>query len=226
MRVPGIAPAAVVMILLPAVCLAHSTRAPRSVHANADGTWSYTVMFHADSPTSIAALQVDFRDVAGSGMSGFYDYFCDPEIAAGDSFAIEVANYFPWTYQPEGMSRTRVSLCDNTTLPWDTTLVLPPVTTSVPDPPALAFRLWNHPNPVRGQTTFHFTLPRAGRAALRIYDVTGRLIATPFDGARDAGTGSFEWNAAADGAKLTPGVYLARIEAGGHSATQRFVITH
>ncbi len=63
------------------------------------------------------------------------------------------------------------------------------------------------PNPVREQTTFQFDLKTEGNVRLEIYSVTGRLIATPFNGNLSNGAGRITWNAAS----LASGTYLAKL---------------
>jgi len=63
------------------------------------------------------------------------------------------------------------------------------------------------PNPVREQTTFQFDLKTEGNVRLEIYSVTGRLIATPFNGNLSNGAGRISWNAA----NLASGTYLAKL---------------
>jgi hypothetical protein len=72
----------------------------------------------------------------------------------------------------------------------------------------------NFPNPFNPTTTIGFGLPRASRVSVRVYDVTGREVATVFEGVLDAGFGSVRWDGRSDaGATLATGVYIYRIEA-------------
>ncbi|MBN1433876.1 T9SS type A sorting domain-containing protein, partial [Candidatus Fermentibacterales bacterium] len=70
-----------------------------------------------------------------------------------------------------------------------------------------------------GSVTMVFELASPGPVSLRVYDLSGRLIETPFDGEAPLGPMSC-W---LDGSRLPAGVYLARLQAGGQSATVRLV---
>lgn len=72
----------------------------------------------------------------------------------------------------------------------------PPIQSAVPGAPAIpeGMRLaQNHPNPFSGTTEIGFTLPKAGHAVLRVYDVSGRTVATLGEGDFPAGTNSISF---------------------------------
>ncbi|MBI5168481.1 MAG: T9SS type A sorting domain-containing protein [Candidatus Eisenbacteria bacterium] len=78
------------------------------------------------------------------------------------------------------------------------------------------------PNPSRGGVTLTFTLPRAGRADLRVYDVSGREIATLARGARAAGLHEARWDGRdARGVPSPGGVYFARLVTDSGALTRR-----
>ncbi|MEO0557441.1 MAG: T9SS type A sorting domain-containing protein [Bacteroidota bacterium] len=78
----------------------------------------------------------------------------------------------------------------------------------------------SHPNPVSGTATVAFELDVDGPAALRLFDVTGRQVATLADGAFTAQSHT----ATLDVAGLAPGVYILRLEAAGEVATARIAV--
>lgn len=83
------------------------------------------------------------------------------------------------------------------------------------------------PNPVApgAAVTLRFTLPRAGAARVQVFDVNGRLRATPFEGPLEAGERRAEWNGRDDlGHAVAPGVYFARLTAPGLVRTEKFVV--
>lgn len=82
--------------------------------------------------------------------------------------------------------------------------------------PGVAWLGQNHPNPARGSTRIEFSLPAAGPASLRVFDVQGRLVRTLVEGVRPAG----RHQVTLDGRDLAAGVYLVRLEAGA-TTTQR-----
>lgn len=81
------------------------------------------------------------------------------------------------------------------------------------------------PQPMRGQSSVRFTLPRAGAIALRVLDVTGREVVTLADGERTAGEHRVMWDGRdAQGVRLAAGMYFLRLEAAGDVLTRRAIL--
>ncbi len=78
----------------------------------------------------------------------------------------------------------------------------------------------NYPNPFNPSTTIRYAVPAAGRVTLRIFDVTGRLVATLEDGMREAGRYDVSW----DAANVAGGVYFCRMTAPGFTEMRRMVL--
>jgi hypothetical protein len=80
-------------------------------------------------------------------------------------------------------------------------------------------------NPGRGQTAFALTLPAEAAATIRILDVTGRVVRMLLRGATmSAGEHAIVWDGRDDvGAVTASGVYFARVEAAGITASARCV---
>ena len=78
-----------------------------------------------------------------------------------------------------------------------------------------------YPNPFGERpTTISFTLPTAGHATLRVFNVLGQEVATLVDGARAAGRHDVTFG----GLGLSSGVYVARLEVGEHVAQRRMTL--
>jgi hypothetical protein len=97
-----------------------------------------------------------------------------------------------------------------------------------PSAPAAFALLPVTPNPSTNATAFHFYLPEGSNAAtrprLRIFDVRGRLVREIELASALAGPNAAGWDGRdGDGRVARAGVYLARLDAGGRSATERFV---
>ncbi|HPF70646.1 MAG TPA: FlgD immunoglobulin-like domain containing protein, partial [Candidatus Krumholzibacteria bacterium] len=90
---------------------------------------------------------------------------------------------------------------DNIQLYEDTTSAVPTAMTGA----ALG---QNYPNPFNPSTRIDFSLEKAGRVELAVYDVAGRLVATLQQGSLDAGDHHVVWNGrTATGAAAPAGVY-------------------
>ncbi|MGH3053789.1 MAG: Kelch repeat-containing protein, partial [Gaiellaceae bacterium] len=64
------------------------------------------------------------------------------------------------------------------------------------------------PNPSPGGTTLSYSIARAGRVRLYVYDASGRLVRRLIDGERPAGEENVSWDGSDDsGAKLRAGLY-------------------
>jgi hypothetical protein len=80
------------------------------------------------------------------------------------------------------------------------------------------------PNPSAGAMVFTLDLPAAGEAALEVFDLASRRVASPRQGRFEAGRHTLRWDGRDDaGNALAPGVYLARASAGGASSVTRLV---
>jgi hypothetical protein len=81
------------------------------------------------------------------------------------------------------------------------------------------------PNPTRGGLRVRFTLPMAGRAAILLYDVQGRRVATLMDSDRPAGAGSVAWAPETTRRGTKSGVYFLRLSQCARSVVTRVAFT-
>lgn len=105
----------------------------------------------------------------------------------------------------------------------------PGIVTGVAEPPAsvaAAFEVQqNYPNPFNPSTQINFSVPRAERVVVRIFDVLGREVVTLFDGMKTAGAHSLLWNGKnANGKTVSSGVYVLRLSAGTEVAVKKMVV--
>jgi hypothetical protein len=102
-----------------------------------------------------------------------------------------------------------------------------PLTGVHPAESAVAARLVlepNAPNPFRGATTLWFAVPKAGAAALSVFDVTGRRVRDLVNRHVEAGPQAVVWDGRdAQGSRVASGVYLVRLTAGGESVSREIV---
>ncbi|MDD5087233.1 MAG: S8 family serine peptidase [bacterium] len=78
----------------------------------------------------------------------------------------------------------------------------------------------NYPNPFNPTTTIAFDLPQSVRVTLRVFDIQGREAAVLVNDVMSAGSHELTFDASG----LASGVYLAHLQAGDFSATQRMVL--
>jgi len=100
-----------------------------------------------------------------------------------------------------------------------------PGTVSVPrDRPGAVALEAARPSPFSERTELAFTLARAGRATLAVYDVSGRRVRTLAQGERAAGTHRSSWDGRDErGARVAPGAYLVLLDAAGERRARRVV---
>ncbi len=83
----------------------------------------------------------------------------------------------------------------------------------------------NYPNPFNPSTTISFALPTASDVTLAIYNTNGQLVKRLVAGEMSAGRHSFTWDATNErGERVSSGVYLYVIKAGGFTAQKKLVL--
>lgn len=81
------------------------------------------------------------------------------------------------------------------------------------------------PNPGLGGARLSYELPRKVHVRLRVFDVTGRAIATLVDSRKPAGVHGITWDGRDErGRTVAAGTYVAVIEVGGFRERQKFVL--
>jgi hypothetical protein len=92
--------------------------------------------------------------------------------------------------------------------------------------PAFVFALEpNAPNPFHAGTRIPFSLEMASRVTLRVYDVTGALVTTLFDGVLSEGNHEVNW-AGLDtaGRPVASGTYFYALTAGKHMRSRKMLL--
>jgi len=104
----------------------------------------------------------------------------------------------------------------------------PNVGISVPDAGPVPLRLefsQAAPNPFRQSTHLSFVLPQAGEAVLSVFDPSGRRVRELVRGRFEQGVYRVAWDGLGDnGAELSRGVYLVRLETGSGTLGQKLVL--
>ncbi len=78
----------------------------------------------------------------------------------------------------------------------------------------------NYPNPFNPSTEIRYSLPKAGNVKLEVFNILGQEVATLFDGRREAGT----YTAQFEGAKQPSGIYFYRLRHDGGAETRKMLL--
>lgn len=175
-----------------------------------------------DTPVTDATIW--FKDLPGSAPSEA-DWFSvnDPDL--GDFYFMLLQGTYDVTCEASGYSdvdfQIHVPPTGNVT---NVTVYMENGTVDVPDDgPVVPYEFslaQNRPNPVAGETTFAFTLPRMCDATLDIYDIKGRKVATPLEGLADMGENEVSFDTSA----LANGVYLYRLSSDEGTSVRKMVV--
>jgi hypothetical protein len=83
----------------------------------------------------------------------------------------------------------------------------------------------NAPNPARGTTSIAFDLPARSSATLRVFDASGRRVATLVDRELAPGRHAFSWTGVDHSGRSVPsGVYFYELRAGGQTEVRKLVL--
>ncbi len=86
-------------------------------------------------------------------------------------------------------------------------------------------RLSNSPNPFTGATRIMFTLTGESYVRIRVFDISGRLVTSLYEGVASEGENAVEWNGRTSrGEDLPSGIYFYRFEAPGFQATRKAIL--
>lgn len=95
-----------------------------------------------------------------------------------------------------------------------------PVECTAGEKPAVLSLAQNAPNPAKGTTSITFSLPERGPAAIRVYDISGRVVAEVAEGEYAAGSNKIELNVD----NLANGVYVYWLTAAGDTLVRKMVV--
>jgi hypothetical protein len=85
--------------------------------------------------------------------------------------------------------------------------------------------LANYPNPFNPSTSISFSIPKAGHADLKIYNVRGQLVRTLVHANLSVGSHTIVWDGTDEmGNGVVSGVYFAKLDANGKKLTQKMVL--
>jgi hypothetical protein len=83
----------------------------------------------------------------------------------------------------------------------------------------------NYPNPFNATTSINFVLRNTGDVTLEIYDISGRLVKTVYDGNLAAGTYSVIWDGTGkSGDVVSSGIYFYRLKSADGISSKSMVL--
>ena len=92
-------------------------------------------------------------------------------------------------------------------------------------PTSRVLSLSAYPNPFNPATTLRYTLPSAGRVTIDVYDARGRHIVRTLDEVKVPGAYATAWRGVdQNGARVSSGIYFARISHAGAVRTYKLVL--
>ncbi|MDK9699720.1 MAG: T9SS type A sorting domain-containing protein [bacterium] len=78
----------------------------------------------------------------------------------------------------------------------------------------------NYPNPFNATTTIEYTIPKMGKVDLKVFDITGREVATLVNFHQNPGSYQIKF----DGTTLATGTYFVRLQSGEFTQTRKMVL--
>ena len=97
--------------------------------------------------------------------------------------------------------------------------------TGVPHDDARVVRLSNSPNPFTGATNIMFALTSKSYVRIRVYDISGRMVANLYDGMAAEGENVVKWDGRTSrGDRLPAGLYFYRFETRNFQATRKAIL--
>jgi len=83
----------------------------------------------------------------------------------------------------------------------------------------------NYPNPFNPSTTIRFSVPHESKVSMVVYDMTGAVVKTILNENLSAGNKEVTWDGTnSNGAKVSTGMYIYRLEAGSFSSTKKMLM--
>ncbi|MEO0132201.1 MAG: T9SS type A sorting domain-containing protein, partial [candidate division WOR-3 bacterium] len=76
------------------------------------------------------------------------------------------------------------------------------------------------PNPLTKLATVRYNVPQTGRVSLKLYDASGRVVSTLYEGTLEAGT----YTMTVDATRLARGVYFLKYEQGTEKAEVKLLV--
>jgi len=170
-------------------------------------------------PLPTADYRLDVRDMTGMTTVATYEAPLST-LGLQDSALVVFASGFlnPANNSNGPAFGLWVALANGTVVP------LPEVVTSIDEfgssIPTKYSLEQNYPNPFNPSTKIRFALPKSGNVTLKVFDISGQVVATLVNGNLQAG--EFEYTL--DGSNLSSGIYFYRIQAENFNSVRQMIL--
>lgn len=215
---------------LPDVAVTHQNDIDVSVHYNlGDGVLGPNNDYPSGSlPRALAIGELDFKAypdlvvAKGSGSTAVLlataeGSFAPEEDFSPGGFAVAIGD-LNGDFEPDVVTANRsanaVSILFN----------VPDQVLAAPRPPTGGggFDLVA-PNPARDASRIEYTIAHPGKVRLEVSDITGRVVATLFEGIQPAGRYHSSWDGLAEGKKQQAGIYFIRLRTPGQAFARKLI---
>lgn len=140
----------------------------------------------------------------------------------GDAF-VELTNYWISTYPDSGLDQFSRGWYMGMCLLGDAALDLGEQEPGVAEQEVSTIPLSLNVTPLtRDVADIRLSLPRSGHVSLKVFDASGRLVATLYNGVLEAGEHSLSW----DAADVPAGVYFARLVTQNTQIADKIILIH
>jgi hypothetical protein len=197
----------------------------KHVYRTSDGGQRWNSLDCSEGNPCLPDVPVNDMDIYYNPVSGQREYFIATDMgvyrSTGDGAWFEMTslpNTIAMDVEAFG-SKIRVATFGRGVFEWDLASGSP---TAPPkkNVTAKANLYPNYPNPFNPETKIKYTVPKAGKVKISVYDVLGREVALLVNGIVEAGT--FEATFNANG--LSSGVYFYKLTAGDYTEIRKMVL--
>jgi hypothetical protein len=184
---------------------------------NPDGTYTGNLLgpVNVNPPVGVTVTRMRTQVVSNTWPAGVHYYVGYANTAVG--YPAMDADSFSWTKSTSGNGGPTVTTCENFGESFAPYEVVP----TAGDGGPTAFGLdQNRPNPFNPVTAISFKLQASSHVSLKVFDVTGRMVAALVDGWNEAGSHQVTF----DGSKLSSGLYFVKMQAGDYGAVKKMML--
>jgi hypothetical protein len=166
-----------------------------SLTMDSNSSWTLTANSYITNFSDVSAITSDsVTNITGNGFNVYYNSSNNSSLG-GKTYLLKNGGYL----LPEGATDVET----NTSVPTNWSLEQ------------------NYPNPFNPTTTIVYQLPTEDFVTLKVYDITGKEVATLLNGVKAAGTYSVSFN----GASLASGVYIYQLKTQSYSSVKKMLLT-